>query len=104
MDNNIGERGCRWLAQGLKNGANTTIKKLSLDYNNKIGNAGCAALCEGLHSNQTLEHLGLEFCNLGPVSARYIAQVIFTPTTKINMLRLMGNKIQRKGFSSLAMG
>jgi hypothetical protein len=104
MDNNIGERGCHWLGEGLKANANATVKRLSLDHNEGIGDGGVRALCDGLSTNQTLEHLGLEFCNVGAAGARCLAQVIFTPTTALKVLRLMGNSIGRQGFINLAAG
>jgi len=103
MDNNISERGCVWLGQALAEGANTTLKTLSLDHNHDIGDAGVKALCDGLRTNQTLQVLGLEFCGMGPHGARSIAQAIFSPTCAIQTLRLMGNKIHIHGLVSLGM-
>lgn len=105
MHNNIGPRGCAYLGAALAGpDGNTTLKKLSLDHNPKIGDLGAKALCSGLMTNQTLEMLGLEFCGLGPDGARSIAQTVFVQTCKLNTLRLMGNKIGNSGLVSLVMG
>ena len=104
MDNNIGPRGCQWLAYGLGPKGNKTVKILSLDHNPKIGDEGGKAICEGLLGNVSIEQLGLEYCGLGVPATRHLAQVIFSKATKLQTVRLMGNRIGRQGFVCLAMG
>jgi hypothetical protein len=53
--NNIGDDGCKSLADGLT--ANTGLKYLSLSNNKSIGAYGCGALARMLKENHSLERL-----------------------------------------------
>ena len=62
MENNITSLGCELLSKVLINPSHKIIK-LRLD-NNAIGTPGIKVLAEGLRSNDNIEKISLNYCNI----------------------------------------
>ena len=56
-DSRIGERGCSVLGASLGYGANNTLTKLKLQYDETISDRGASVLCRSLRMNGTFEKI-----------------------------------------------
>ena len=103
----IGPKQAQNLAKSFS--INTSIKTLSL-ISNPLGDEGAKALAEMLGGsetkgirtfNNTLEHVDLTGCEIGPVGAEHLAQALRV-NTSVKTLKLGDNPLHDKGTKPLA--
>ena len=103
----IGPKQAQSLAKSFS--INTSIKTLSLIYN-PLGDEGAKALAEMLGGsettgirtfNNTLEHVNLTDCKIGPVGAEHLAQALRV-NTSVKTLKLRYNPLLDEGTKALA--
>lgn len=102
MDAGVGPLGCASLGEALMLGANASLVTLRLDLNAGVGDEGVRELCKGLRTNRTLQRLTLSYCNVGPLGAEALAEVITSPLSVLEHLDLMGNNLGAEGLLILA--
>ena len=86
--------GCEHLGLALSGGSggNTSLLKISLDHNKKLGNRGLQSLCIGLRGNSTLTSLSVRCCGLeGQGMATAVALLLSSTTTGLEHLELSDN-------------
>lgn len=103
MDSSIGVAGARAMGSALMLGANTSLQTLRLDMNQDIGDDGLTALCKGLRTNRNLKVLTLSYCNIGPIGAAALADVIASPLAVLEAVDLTGNKLMSVGLELIAL-
>ena len=102
----MGPVGVQHLAQALC--VNTSVKTLNLSYN-PLDDEGAKALAEMLGGNgaessgtvNTMEHVELKGCTIGPVGAQHLAQALRV-NTSVKTLDLSDNPLDDEGAKSLA--
>lgn len=101
-NNNIGVEGMAAIGAALAVGGNTSLVCLKLDFNpDDKDNNGVGLLCKGLRTNTTLKKLSMEYCEIGPLGGRYLAQLLSFSGSALEKLCLLGNKISSKGLKVL---
>ena len=103
----MGPVGAQHLAHALR--LNTSVKTLKL-FNNPLGDEGAKALAEMLGGNgaessgtvnNTLEHVHLSRCRMGPVGAQHLAHALRL-NTSVKTLKLFNNPLGDEGAKALA--
>uniref|UniRef100_A0A7S4BZ37 Uncharacterized protein n=1 Tax=Chrysotila carterae TaxID=13221 RepID=A0A7S4BZ37_CHRCT len=73
----IGDEGCKALAEGLK--TNQALTSIDLSKCDGIGDEGCKALAEGLKTNQALTSINLTNClSIGDEGCKALAEGLKT--------------------------
>lgn len=83
---------------------NTTLTTLNLDYNANLKSEGISALCRGLRTNSTLQHLSAKYCGIDSEGAEMIAEMLSFKRSALQSLHLAGNQLGGKGVMNLSQG
>jgi len=98
----VGAYGATALAEALRQ-PTTTVRTLTLEWNDQLGDEGAAALGNALRHNSALRSLGLERCGVGDVGAAALGVALRdNPASQLHELRLEGNRIGVDGAAHLA--
>lgn len=74
-NNEITEKGCEYLGNVLGPNEKLPLTKLKLDFN-EIGVEGLKNLALTLCSNNILERLSLNFCNIESHGSKYLQEIL----------------------------
>lgn len=75
LDAELSVLGCEFLASTLHHSADVPLLILKLDHN-PLQSAGMQALAKGLACNKTIKALSLTYCQIDPVGARALFEVV----------------------------
>ena len=104
LDNNIGHRGALALGTSLSQGNNLSLLTLKLDYNSTFGTEGLKNLCRGLRTNISMKQLHVMYCKIDEEGGKYLAEVLGSSKSALELLNVGGNKLGGKGLSYLCSG
>ena len=76
---------------------------IKLDHNS-IGDEGMSIIAQGLSHNPDVELLSLTYCQIGPVGAQGLFQILIYQQSKIAELSLTGNPLLNEGICVIFQG
>ncbi|CAE7356253.1 NLRC3 [Symbiodinium natans] len=100
--NQLGDEGCKLVAQKVLLRVTTTLQHLDLGMNS-IGPDGALALASALRKNMALTRLDLGYNRIGSVGAEALAQALMS-NTALKVLRLEDNAVGDLGATALVSG